>query len=113
MAGLTAVLVCFVFNRSFENDAMVVTWETGGGEPWVVEGTVMHNGKPVAGQYIDIVTESGGNGVTTDSNGEFSDEDLGEPEIIAFEVKGKGRIEWNTLSGLSVRNGVRFQVDLK
>ncbi len=112
LAGLTAVLVCFVFNRSFENDAMVVTWETGG-EAGGVEGTVTCNGKPVVGQYIEVETESGGTGDTTDANGNFSIGNLGDPEIIAFEVRGKGKIEWNSLFGLSVRNGVRFKVDLK
>ncbi len=104
--------MCFVFNRSFENDAMVVTWETGG-EPGGVEGTVTCNGKPVAGQHIDVGAESGGSCDTTDANGNFSIGDLGDPEIIAFEVRGKGRIEWNAFFGLSISNGVRFQVDLK
>ena len=112
MAGLTAVLVCFVFNRSFENDAMVVTWEEGGGEPAVVEGTVMRKGNPIAGQYRDIVTGSGGNGVTTDSSGKFS-KNVHEYELVAFEVEGKGRIDWYLLFGPSISNGVRFQVDLK
>jgi len=106
------VLACFVFNRSFENDAMVVTWEEGGGEPGVVEGAVMRNGKPVAAQVIDIVTGSGGHLVTTDLNGEFWDQ-TGELELVGFEVKGKGKIEWELLFGPSISNGVRFQVDLK
>jgi len=112
LVGLTVVLVCFVFNRSFENDAMVVTWERGG-EPWGVDGTVTCDAKPVAGQYVEAETESGGTGDTTDANGNFSIGNLGDPEIIAFEVRGKGKIEWNSLFGLSISNGVRFQVDLK
>lgn len=111
-AALMAVTVYFAFNRTYENAAMVVTWDEGIGKPLIVEGAVMRQGKPVTGQIIDVSTGSGGNLVTTGSDGQFS-VNVGERELVAFEVMGMGRIEWGLLTGPSLRNGARFQVYLK
>jgi hypothetical protein len=111
-AAIVAVSLRFICDAKDENAAMVVTWEEGTGKPLVVEGVVLKQGKPVAGQQVDVETASGGNRVTTDPNGRFF-VNVGESELTALDVKGVGRMEWGPFGAPSTKNGLRLQVQLK
>ena len=120
LAAIAALAVCIVViavtvflpKNKFENDAMVVTWQEGIGKPLVVEGIVLSQGKPVVGRTIDVETGSGGNPVTTGADGTFS-VNAGEQELVALSIDGAGKVDWGLLGGPSLRDGVRFQIELK
>ncbi len=120
LAAIAALAVCiavitvsvFLPKNKFENDSMVVTWQEGIGKPLVVEGIVLSQGMPVVGRTIDIETGSGGNPVSTGVDGTFS-VNAGELELVALKVDGAGRVDWGLFGGPSLRDGVRFRIELK
>ena len=109
---VVVAVILHMANNRYENDAMVAMWKAGIGKPLVVEGIVLSQGKPAVGCVVDIETGAGGNLVTTGADGTFSI-NVGELELVALEVKGVGRIDWGLLWGPSLRDGVRFQIELK
>jgi len=110
--GVVATALLPVSRGRYEDGAMVVTWEKCSRKPLIVEGIVVRQGVPVAGQWIDAETDSGGNPVITGPDGRFS-VNVAECELRSLEVRGFGRVDWGQFLRPSTKEGLRFEIRLK